>query len=171
MAVDLDHIRSHVGPGPSDDVLADLLEAALEAIDNRYGPEADACQEYLKPFGQWVRLGRRASAVASVKEGGTEVDESGYTLWPGGHYLRRIVDDVPLAWSGWVDVAYSPLSESMERARVTVALVDLDLNRHPGLAGITVGPWSEQYTQDDEAYGKARDAILASLRPRSVGVW
>ena len=54
---------------------------------------------------------------------------------------------------------------------MTIALVDLDLNRHSGLTGITVGPWSEQYTQDDAAYREAREAILASLRPPRGGTW
>ena len=78
MTLDLEALREHVGPGPSDDVLEAQLAAALEAIDMRYGlaefDSADESQrEYLRPFGQWVRLGRRASAVTTVLEANEEV--------------------------------------------------------------------------------------------------
>lgn len=171
MALDLDGLRAHVGPGPSDEVLTDLLAAALEAIDERYGPDDATVTEYLRPFGQWVRLGRRASDITSVEEGGDAVAEADYELRPGGRYVRRLADGEASTWSGMVDIVYTPYSESAERDRVTVALVDLDLNRHPGLTGITVGPWSEQYTQDDDSYRRAREGILASLRPLRVGTW
>ena len=172
MTVDLAALRERVGPGPSDDVLEALLAAALEAIDLRYGTASATKREYVQPFGQWARLGLRASAVTTVLEGTDEVDSDHYALWDGGHYLRRLDDNEdPALWNGWVDVTYTPLSEAAERDRVTVALVDLDLNRPAGLTGITVGPWSEQYAQGDDAYLKAREAILGSMRPSRVGTW
>jgi hypothetical protein len=172
VTVDLALLREHFGTGPSDDVLETALDAALEAIDSRYGPAAATAREYLRPFGQWVRLGRRASAVTSVLEGGETVASGDYALWPGGLYLRRLdANDDPTAWTGWVDVTYTPLSEAGERDRVTIALVDLDLNRHTGLTGITVGPWSEQYASDPDSYATARKAVLDSMRPARVGVW
>jgi hypothetical protein len=172
VTVDLALLREHFGTGPSDDVLETAMTAALEAIDSRYGPAAATHREHLRPFGQWVRLGRRASAVSSVLEGGEAVASGDYALWPGGRFLRRLdANDDPMAWTGWVDVTYTPLSEAGERDRVTIALVDLDLNRHTGLTGITVGPWSEQYAQSEDGYARTRQAILDSLRPASVGVW
>jgi hypothetical protein len=172
VTVDLALLREHFGTGPSDDVLGTALAAALEAIDSRYGPAAATHREHLRPFGQWVKLGHRASAVTTVLEGGETVASGDYMLWPGGRYLRRLdASDDPTAWTGWVDVTYTPLSEAAERDRVTIALVDLDLNRHTGLTGITVGPWSEQYAQGDDSYARQRDAVLASMRPASVGVW
>jgi hypothetical protein len=172
VTVDLALLREHFGTGPSDDVLTLALDAALEAIDARYGPAAATHREYLRPFGQWVKLGRRASAISAVIESGETVDAGDYALWPGGRYLRRLdSSNDPTAWTGWVDVTYTPLSEAGERDRVTIALVDLDLNRHTGLTGITVGPWSEQYASDPQSYAASREAVLRSLRPANVGAW
>lgn len=173
MTVDLADVRAHIGPGPSDEVLTDLLAGATEAIDLRYGPEVESERAYSRPFGQWVRLRPRASAVTSVIEGTTTLAESLYTLWPGGAYLRRLDSSGnPQAWSAWVDVVYTPLSETEQRDRVTIALIDLELG-HPGsgLTSITVGPWSEQYAQSDQSYEELREAILDSMRPPLVGPW
>lgn len=172
MTVDLSVVRDHVGPGPSDAELTRQLSAALEAIVGRYGPVEATEREYVKPFGQWVRLGLRASAVTTVLEGETAVTSPNYVIWPGGFYLRRLDDDGdPIAWTDWVDVIYTPLSEASERDRVTLALIDLEINRSPGLTGITVGPWSEQYAQQDDAYVVMRKQILDSMRPAKVGTW
>lgn len=172
MAIDLAGLREHIGDGPSDAVLTDLLAAAQAAITARYGSDTASRSEYLRPFGQWVRLSRPASAISSVIEGGTTVDAAEYEIWSQADYVRRLDSSGNVsAWTGWVEVTYTPTSEDAERDRVTIALVDLDINRHPGLTGITVGPWSEQYTQDDESYRKAREAILSSLRPPKVGTW
>lgn len=171
MTVDLEALRAHVGPGPADAVLSAALAAALEAIDARYGPAAATHREYLRPFGQWVKLGRRASEVTTVLEGTVAVDSADYLLWPGGRYIRRLDTAEPSTWTDWVDVIYTPLSEAAERDRVTYALCDLDLNNTPGITGITVGPWSEQYAQQGDSYAALRDAILGSLRPATVGVW
>ena len=166
MAIDLEALRSHVGPGPSDDDLETALAAALEAIDERYGTDETEITEYLQPFGQWVRLGRRASSITSVLEGGTTVETEDFALWSGGRFLRRLSGDDPIAWGGMVEVAYEPVSESASRDRVTLALCDLDLARRFGVTSITNGPWSETY--GDAAgtdYVATREAILGSLRP------
>lgn len=172
-AIDLAGLREHVGPGPSDAVLTDLLAAAQAAITARYGTDAGPVTEYLRPFGQWVRLSRPASAISSVLEGRTSLASELYEIWAGGaDYVRRLDSSSNVTpWTDWVEVAYTPVSEEAERDRVTIALVDLDLNRASGLTGITVGPWSEQYTQDDEAYRKTREAILESIRPPKLGTW
>lgn len=171
MTVDLEALREHVGAGPSDDDLQRLLDAALEAITDRYGPEDADTREHLRPFGQWVRLGRRAESVETLLEGTVELEEdTDFEIWPGGRYLRRLADDLPRDWGDWVDVTYTHASDASQRDRVTIALVDLDLNWSPGLSGITVGPWSEQYGSDED-YQATREAILASMRPATAGVW
>jgi hypothetical protein len=94
------------------------------------------------------------------------VDAADYAIWPGGRFLRRLSSDEPAAWTGMVEVAYTPLSESASRDRVTLALCDLDLARRFGVTSITNGPWSESY--GDAAgtdYAATREAILGSLRP------
>lgn len=172
MVLALSTLRAQVGPGPSDDVLEALLAAALEAIDGRYGPSGGTHREHLRPFGEWVRLGRRAYELGAVTDGGDAVDAADVELWPGGRYVRRLSDDEPTDWTGWVDVTYTPLSEAAERDRIAMALVKLDVSHTPGLTGITVGPWSEQYAQGDgTGYAKQREAILGSLRPLTVGTW
>lgn len=172
-AIDLAGLREHVGAGPSDAVLTDLLTAAQEAITSRYGSDTGTVTEYLRPFGQWVRLTRPTSSIGSVIEGTTTLDSGLYEIWAGGaDYIRRLDSSGNVtSWAGMVEVAFTPISEEAERDRVTIALVDLDLNRASGITGITVGPWSEQYTQDDKAYREAREAILTSLRPPRVGSW
>jgi hypothetical protein len=169
--VDLDALRDHVGAGPSDDVLEGLLAAALEAIDLRYGPATETYREYVRPFGQWVRLGIRASAVSTVIEGTSALETADYALWPGGKYVRRLHDLDPSDWTGMVDITYRPLSEAAERDRVALGLVKVDLAYHPGLTSITVGPWSESYSQASDSHAQAREAVLRSLRPATVGVW
>lgn len=173
MTVDLAALRAHVGAGPSDSDLSAALAAALEALDNRYGTDEATVTEYLRPFGQWVKLGRRCSAVTSVLEGGETVASGDRSIWPGGKFLRRLSDSEPVAWTGMVEVEYTPLSEAAERDRITYALCDLELSRIFGLRGITVGPWSEQYPDatDDTNYASMRTMILDSLRPQMVGVW
>jgi hypothetical protein len=167
VAIDLEALRSHVGLGPSDSDLQTALDAALEALAERYGTDESEVTEYLQPFGQWVRLGRRASSITSVLEGGTTVSDDDYSLWPGGRFLRRLdADGDPQAWSGMVEVAYEPFSEAASRDRVTLALCDLDLARRFGVTSITNGPWSESYGDAAGAdYAATREAILGSLRP------
>lgn len=175
MVVDLEALRAHVGTGPSDPDLEAALAAALEALDNRYGPDVEEVTEYLRPFRQWVKLSRRASEVSSVIEGTTAREETDFALWPdeGSRYVRRVADDKPRSWTDNVEVTYTPLSEAAERDRVVFALCDLELARHFGLRSITVGPWSETYPDaaDDGNYTATRDMILDSLRPPAVGIW
>lgn len=172
MTVNLERLRDHAGTGPSDDDLEAALAAAIESVDERYGPDSTTVTEYLRPFGQWVRLSRRATAITSVLEGGTEVDEADRSIWPGGRYLRRLSSDEPTAWTGMVEVEYTPLQEDAGRDRVVIALCDLELARIFGLRSITVGPWSEQYQEatDDMTYKATREMILDSLRPARSGV-
>ena len=175
MTVDLATLREHVGPGPSDAVLEDYLAAALEAIDDRYGPESDEKVEYLRPFGQWLKIGRRANEIVEVVEGGTTLDAADYVLWPdaGGRRVRRLSNDEPTHWRGFVEITYEPLSSTAGRDRITIALVNLDLTRPTsGLAGITVGPWSEQYRDTGgQSYQAAYEAILGSLYHSPPGTW
>lgn len=172
MPIDLEAARAHVGLGPSDDDLQTLLEAALEAIEARYGPIGATKREHLRPFGQWVRLGLRAEAVLSVTEGTSALDAADYELWDGGKYVRRLGTSQPVSWTAWVDVTYVPLSEDAQRDRVTLALLDHGLTNPEGLAGITVGPWAEQYQRREPGdVRKDREAIIASMRPATVGTW
>lgn len=165
-----------MGAGPSTADLQLLLNAALEALGDRYGPVDADYRAVLRPFGQWVRLGRRVSAVDAVIEGRTTLDPSAYALWPdddAGKFLRRLdTSGFPQSWTDWVEVTATPFSEEANRDRVTLALIDFGLSNPEGLAGITVGPWSEQYqTRDPGDLRMEREAIIASMRPALSGVW
>jgi hypothetical protein len=172
LALDLETVRAHVGDEPSDGDLQLLLEAALEAIEARYGPANATKREYLRAFGPWVKLGLRAEAVLDVTEGTTVLTEADYELWDGGMYLHRLGETQPRSWSTWVDVTYVPLSEDAQRDAIALALIDSGTVNPEGLASITVGPWSESYQkQTPEEMQSQRQAILGSLRPPRTGVW
>jgi hypothetical protein len=173
VTVDLARLRDHVGPGPSDEELEAVLDAAIEALDDRYGPDSATVTEYLRPFGQWVKLTRRASAVTSVLEGGEAVASGDREIWPGGRYLRRLRENETAAWTGMVEVEYTPFSEEAGRDRIVLALCDLDLTKGGkyGVTSITNGPWVEEYASPaDVPYDELRNTILGSLRYRGAGV-
>jgi hypothetical protein len=148
--LDLETLRAIVGTGPSDESLQAALDAALEALDNRYGPNTDdesgggTATDYLRPFGQWVKLSRRASEITSVLEGSivggmTEVDEADYVLWEGGKYLRRLRDAEPTRWTSYaVEVEYVPFSEARERDRIIIGLVQFSLRSRSAPGGRSI---------------------------------
>lgn len=170
MVVDLADLRARFGTGPSDDALETAILAAYESLDEMYGPFTASVTEHLRPYGQWVDLSHRASAVSEVIEGTTTLDPADYTIWPGGRSLRRLTSGDPTAWLDWIDVTYTRMSMDAERDRVAIALVDLDVNRPTsGLTSITVGPWSEHYGTAEGQYAKDREAILRSYRQAAMG--
>lgn len=171
--MDLADLREHIGPGPSDDVLERLLDAALQAIVERFGPASESLTETLVPVGSLVYLSRRAESVTSVRDGLTLLDYTEYELVGGGKRLRRLNDaGDPMNWVGRVEIEYAPYGDDAERDRVTIALVNLDLNAQPGLSGSTVGSWATLQSNNSAwNYRKEREALLASLRPVTVGVW
>lgn len=173
MVLDLTDLRAKFGDGPSDTELTTSLLAAYEAIEWRYGPYSETVTEHLRPYGQWVNLTHRALSVSSVTEGTTALEETDYELWPGplGKHLRRLHETDASRWTEWVDVVYTVPPGDAWRDKMALGLVGVDVTYTPGLVGITVGPWSEQYSQSDDAREQAYAAVLAS-GPRVVhGVW
>jgi hypothetical protein len=174
MAVTLDDLREHVGAGPSDADLERALEAALEAVDERYGPVSDTYTEYdLNPYGHWVDLGRRAARVGSVVEGTDILDTTDYVLAAAGDRIARLDSSSrSTAWSARVTVTYTPLIGHAWRDAMVIALCDADLTNstHAGLTGVTVGPWSETYGDAADTVAQ-REAILASGPKSGPSVW
>lgn len=170
--MDLEALRDHVGPGPSDEVLQRLLDAALQSIVERYGPEESEVTERLVPMGGLLFLSRRAQSITSISENNELLDYDQYELLGNTKRIRRLNDDGDAThWTGRVEVTYLPYGDDAERDRVTVALVKLDLNSEPGMGGDQVVGWNQQFSSDPDAYRAARNSILTSLRPPTVGVW
>lgn len=170
--MELDELREHVGAGPSDRVLQRLLDAAKAAFDGRYGVTRGTVSESLRPSGSLLFLSSRATAITSISEGDTEVDDADYALLSDGKRVRRLSDGNSTDWrETLIDVTYTRPNYDPERNRVLVALVDYELNFKQGLSGTTVGSWAEQYPQADQSYQRGREAILRSYRSPTVGVW
>lgn len=171
--MDVETLREHVGPGPSDDVLERLLNAALQTITARYGEPAEEISEHLHPVGSLVYLSHRTAAVTAVREGTVLLDYSEYELAGGGKRLRRLDEDAEHTdWRESIEVTYVPDADDAERDRVAIALVNLDLNYQPGMTGSTVGPWLEQYANNSaQNYKLEREIILNTMRQPTTGVW
>lgn len=171
----VEELREHVGDGPSDDVLERFLEAAIQALDERFGPELaydEETSDRAVPYRSLVYLSRRAQSISSVTEDGTVLDVSEYEMRSAGKSVQRLdADGEPTDWSFPVDVTFTPYMDDAERDRVCIKLVELDLDYAPGMTGSTVGPWSEQHPQGDEDYRRIRESILRSFKPAVVGIW
>jgi hypothetical protein len=171
----VEELREHVGDGPSDDVLDRLLDAAIQALDMRYGFERtydEEVTERLVPYGSLVYPFHRAQSVSSVLEADVALDPADYEIRNVGRTIARLASDgTTTAWSVPVDVTYLPFDDDAERDRICVKLVELDLDYAPGLSGSTVGPWSEQHPADAKAYQMLRESILRTLRVPVVGIF
>ena len=144
-----------------------LLAAALEAIDGRYGPPADDAPGAPAPLRAVGAPRRRASALGAVLEGGEAVDAADVELWPGGRYLRRLSRRRARRLDGLGRRRPTRRCPRPPSATASPWPSSSSTSRHtPGLTGITVGPWSEQYAQGDgTGYVEQREAILGSPAP------
>lgn len=186
--MDLDELKGRIGATTlGDEALQSLLDAAVEAIEARFGSTNDEAVEQRRPAGDLIRLQLRAQSIISVSEqysgalwgtggsfGGTIVDleTDDYERRPGGSILVRLPDGTHPArrWRGRVTVHYWPTDDGAERDRVAVSLVKLDLNLQPGLIESQIGTWSEKYAKLAASYNSEREDILSSLRLPFVGI-
>jgi hypothetical protein len=165
--------REHVTSALGDEALQALLNAAYAAIVRRVGPEASAVERLAGASGPLLLLNRAASSITSVTEDGTLLDALDYLLRPSGMTIERLRTgpNPRLYWRGWVDVVSTPLVDTAERIRVTIALVKLDLAQNPGITAIRIGDWAETYADSAMNYGLEREAILATLALDQVGIY
>lgn len=166
--------REHHPTDLVDTALQRLIDAAEQAIATRYGSLAPLT-EVRRGGGSLLFLSRRAASITSVTErygdplGVTNqpLDPTDWTLLPDGMTLRREYAGAlhPAdIWQADTVVAYTPADDQAERTRVTIALVQLDVNNNPGLTAETVGDWSQTYADNSAMnYGLERDAILNSM--------
>jgi hypothetical protein len=168
-------LRGYVTSGLSDAVLQTYLDAAMEAIDDALGPLN--CKERINVgHGELLRLGRPAASITSIVEDARSsaltLAADDYELSDSGQLLYRLHTGTNprYTWHSRVDVTYVREDDTAERIRVAVALVQLDLTHAPGLAGQTIGTWSENYASNSVMnYQIERELILASLTS-SIGI-
>lgn len=130
MILTVTQLRQHVASGLADDALMRLLEAAENDITAKYGA-AGAVTEYHDGGFEALVLGRRVGTITSVKE---TFDTDALTLSTNdyridGYMLWRLAtgDNPGYAWSGQVQVVHTPPDTEVDRVRLQVALVKLDL--------------------------------------------
>lgn len=171
----VEELREHIGDGPSDDVLERLLDAAIQALDRRYGFEratGEVVTERLLPYGSLVYPFHRVQSVSSVEEDGETLDAADYEIRNVGRTIARLdADAAATAWTAPVYVTYLPFDDDAERDRICVKLVELDLDYAPGMTGSTVGAWMEQHPADAKAYRQTRESILRSYRVPAMGIF
>lgn len=160
----VDQFRAFQPTTLSDESLLILLDAAAQAIITALGYSGETTEWLRGSMGPLLMLSRPALSVTAVVEDSTTLAINDYQLSASGNVLRRTQtgDHPRTAWRGPVDVTYLPRDDYAERQRVQRELVALDLSFQPGLAGQTIGTWSETYAQS-EPYATQRAAILASL--------
>ena len=176
--------RGFVNTPLEDPGLQLLLDAAESSIVARVGV-LGALEDRRRGGGEYVYTSRRAASMTQVIErygdvlGLTDVtlDPTDYTLLPDGYTVRREwngvhrndrwADNAPNASQGSVILRYPAFDDTVERQRVAIALVKLDLNYNPALAGQSIGAWSESYSMmggtRGGTYVDEREAILDSL--------
>lgn len=175
----VDQLRGFITSALGDAALASYLRSALDAIDDFLGPMVPT--EHLIAAGDILSLGVEVDHVVSVieNENGTPVtlDATDYAVSGNGQGLRRLTTGTHPAlsrytphrgrlpiWLGSVAVTYVRRADPDQRIRVAVALVQLDLNHHPGMASEQIGTWTEQYANRAiKPYDEDREDILRSL--------
>jgi hypothetical protein len=175
----VDQLRGFITSALGDAALGSLLRSALDSIDDFLGPTT--LTEHLRSAGDVLSLGVEADTIVSVieNENGTPVtlDATDYDLPNRGQVLRRLGTGTHPAhwryarpigrqphWLGSVAVTYVRRADADARIRVAVALVQLDLNHHPGMASEQIGTWTEQYANRAiKPYDEDREDILRSL--------
>lgn len=171
----LAELKKHL-PGVSleDEALQRLLEANEFSIESLVGLVAnETVIRFPRDFESIIFLGRKPTAIVSIKEAFGYDDQltlavDDYTL--SGTTLRRVETGTnPRAyWTRPVEIVYSWADDSVDRVRVLVGLVKLDVNHNPGLKSFTVGQHREEYGsgggKGEPSYEEKRAELLGSLQ-------
>jgi hypothetical protein len=164
----VDDLRGFVESSLGDDALGLLLDAAYEEIDRvigiaGYDASASVTEVLTGIAGDLLMLSRPASAVTSVLENDVTLAADDYELL-GDQMLRRLNDGTnpQRCWGRRVIPTYELVDNANERDRAAIALVQLDVNRQPGVASERLGDHSITFAGGD-TYTEDRAAILASL--------
>jgi len=153
-------LRQHVASGLPDDALMRLLEAAENDITAKYG-SAGAVTEYLDGGFEKLVLGRRVGIITSVKEyadtdSPTTLATDDYRI--DGYMLWRLDTGTNpgTAWAGQVQVIHTPPDTEVDRVRLQVALVKLDLS----YSGYTAEATQDESRSPMPDYQLARRRVL-----------
>jgi len=163
MTLTVEDLRGHIETGLGDDALQTLLDAAYEAIDQYAGPVGSRTEILSGGPGDLLMVSASVDSVTTLIEDSLVLASDDYQV--NGQMLIRLDTGTNprYRWGSRVEVTYVALSDDALRDRVAVALIQADLDFHPGLTAETVGAWSQQYAQSSEEYRVARAAILESL--------
>lgn len=174
MALSVAQLKGHVQSSLGDTELTVLLNAAYDAITERYGPSGSITERRVGTSGPLLLLAHRASEVTAVVEDGTTLAANDYALRPRGRQLERkdTGTNPGSRWRGYVDVTYVNGISDGQRDRVAIALVTLDVNYSPGLTGERLGDHQVTFAANSVFnYEIEREAILASLEPEELVVF
>lgn len=167
MILTVNELRQHIASGLGDDALQRLLEAAEIDITAKFGA-VGSLTEYSNGGYELLVLGRRPGSVSSVVE--LADTTSSLTLAADdyrveGFLLRRLDTGTNPrdCWHGRVKVVHTPADTEVDRVRVQLALVKLDL----ALSG-----YSSEATQNEsrspDDYQSARDRVLETYTSDAV---
>jgi len=131
MILTVTQLRQHVTSGLNDDALQRLLEDAERDITARFGAAGEVT-EYLDGGWRELVLRRRAGTITTVTEASEGDDalileDDDYRVH--GYLLRRLDTGTNprSTWQGEVKVVHTPPDTEVDRVRLQVALVKLDL--------------------------------------------
>jgi hypothetical protein len=164
-----DQLRGYIpDTAESDETLDDRIAAAESELARRFGlldvdgdgnilPTTETFYRTETQFASLVRLKQDAASITSVTEPHDHVliADTDYRL--EGQYLER-------RWQAWrapVVVVYVPVDTRVDRRRVLIKLIQLDMNFQPGVKQQGGGPWMESYSV--AGYQAEREAIIATL--------
>jgi hypothetical protein len=148
-----------------DPALQMLLDAAEQAVVDRYGSHGVSVTETVDGRSTYIFLRRRAESITSV----TEIDALGrpttlastdWELGGDGLSIRRLLRP----WDARATVVSVPVDDTDDRKRVQLELVRLELGYDPGVTSETIGAWSEQRASNATwNVHEERERILQSL--------
>jgi hypothetical protein len=179
----LERIETDVAP----EELQNLIDEALTAIEDRWGPPADDTNPIVvtKPGGSrvlslarpidaakavtivetmnWYGPGYGASTQAQTLAAGD------YRIWHNGRTLERLGSGTHAAWR-WghpTTISYVPVNDGDQRQEVAIKLVQLSL-QYKGLISYSSGDVNVSYNgSTGTLYTQERENLLRSLAPRS----
>jgi hypothetical protein len=167
MLLTVAELREHVTSTLPDAALQRLLDASEAAIVEIVGATGEIT-EHIHGYGlHRIVVARPIETVSSVTEdhivlAADDYRASGYVVTRTGHGTNP-----SWIWGSYLTVVYTPADDAVERQRVQMELVRLDLNWKPGLTQQTVEGFAEQYAA---TYEQSRADILDTLSASGGGM-
>lgn len=180
----IDRVQARIETDLTADELQRLVDEALAAIEERWGPVSDPAAPLIVTLEgsrhklDIVRPIDAAQAIAVVEFVGTAYGEtqttlaaSDYRVTNGGRTLERLHTGTnPRSrWGHRVNVTYVPVNDGNQRQEVVVKLVQLAVE-YEGVASRRVGDTQTSHTAGAQAggliYTQERERLIASLSPR-----